>query len=265
MEYLYAKKEEKEIKINDSVSIGNGNTLVIGGPCTIRDKESLKQTAIKLKELGVNVLRGGAFKPRKSPYTFQGLEEKGIDILIEVKKEVGIPIITELTSLEYLDKYVKDVDIIQVGSKNMFNYELLKALGKTNKPILLKRAMSATYEEFLLAAEYIMSNGNENVILCERGIRGFEKETRYTLDIQAIPYIKNNTSLPIIIDPSHASGKRNMIKSMSYASIAAGADGLIIECECYPEDAICDKDQTIDIQTMKTIIDGVNKIKKLNL
>ena len=265
MNYLYEKKENREIKINDNISIGGSKPLIIAGPCTIRDKESLKETAIQLKKIGVNVLRGGAFKPRKSPYTFQGLEEEGLKIMIEVKKEVGMPIITELTSIEYLEKYIEDVDIIQVGSKNMFNYELLKALGKTNKPILLKRSMSATYEEFLLAAEYIMSGGNENVLLCERGIRGFEKETRYTLDIQAIPYIKEHSNLPIIIDPSHASGKRSMIKPMSYASIAGGADGLIIECECCPEDAVCDKDQTIDLEIMKEIIDGVNKIKELNL
>lgn len=265
MNYLYEKKATREVKINDNVSVGNDKPIIIAGPCTIRDKESLKETAIKLKELGVNVLRGGAFKPRKSPYTFQGLEEEGLKIMIEVKKEVGIPIITELTSIEHLEKYIDEVDIIQIGSKNMFNYELLKALGKTNKPILLKRSMSATYEEFLLAAEYIMNGGNENVILCERGIRGFETGTRFTLDIQAIPYIKQHSNLPIIIDPSHASGKRSMIKPMSYASIAGGADGLIIECECCPEDAICDKDQTIDLELMEEIISGVNKIKELDL
>lgn len=266
MKYLYAKENEKKlIKINDDITIGGGKPVIIAGPCTIRDKESLKETAISLKELGVDILRGGAFKPRKDPYTYQGLEEEGLDILIQVKKEVGIPIITEITDIKYLDKYIKDVDIIQVGAKNMFNYELLKALGKTNKPILLKRSMSATYKEWLLAAEYIMSNGNPNVILCERGIRGFETETRYTLDIEAVPYIKQNSCLPIIIDPSHASGLRYMIGPLSYAAIASGADGLITEVENNPMDAICDKEQTISTEEYKIIVNNIKKIEKIEL
>lgn len=250
-------KEKTLIKLNNII-IGK-DLLIIGGPCAITSKESLLEVAKELKKIGVNVLRGGAFKPRKDPYTFQGLEEVGLKYLIEVKKELNMPIISEITSLKYLDLYVKDIDILQVGSRNMTNYELLKELGKTNKIIMLKRGMSSTYEEWLMAAEYILKEGNPNVILCERGIRTFETETRNTLDIQAIPVIKKHSHLPIIIDPSHASGKSYIVKPMALASVVAGSDGLMIEVD--NESAICDKEQVISVNEMKEIIDKSNLIR----
>lgn len=262
MKYLYsreAKKENTIIKIGD-IEIGNNSPVVIAGPCTITDKDKLLVLATELKSIGVNILRGGAFKPRTSPYSFQGLEEEGLNYLIEVKKELNIPIITEITSLDLIEKYIENVDIIQVGSRNMHNYELLKALGKTNKPILLKRGMSSTYEEWLLAAEYILKNGNPNVILCERGIRTFETSTRNTLDIQAIPFIKKTSHLPIIIDPSHASGLDYMVKPLALAGIIAGADGLIVEVELNPSESICDKNQIIDLNTMEDIVKNIKKL-----
>jgi len=247
------------IKIGDLV-VGK-DKLIIAGPCTINNKEELISLAKELKKNGVNVLRGGAFKPRTNPYSFQGLEEKGIEYLIEAKKITGLPIISELTSLKYIDMFIKNVDIIQVGSKNMFNYELLKALGKTNKVILLKRGMCATYEEWLNAAEYIMQGGNNNIILCERGIRTFETETRNTLDLQAIPVIKKYTNLPIIVDPSHAAGKKYIVKPMAIAAMAAGADGLMIETSINPEKEICDSNQTIDLHELNSLIQSIKKLQ----
>lgn len=266
-EFLYKQKKEEQnkvIQISNVVFIGNpSKKVIIAGPCAIKSKQQLLDTARILKAKGVNIMRAGAFKPRTSPYSFQGLEEEGLNILIEVKKEIGIPVITEITDEKHLLKFIENIDIIQVGSKNMFNYELLKKLGKTNKPILLKRAMSATYKEWLLAAEYIMSFGNENVILCERGIRTFETETRNTLDIQAIPYIKKNSRLPIIVDPSHACGNRYMIRPLALAAIISGADGIMIESELYPEEAVSDKEQTIDIDELSKIINNVEQISNL--
>ena len=249
---VYKDNSKPVIKIGNLV-VG-ADKLIIAGPCTINNKEELISLAKELKKLGVNVLRGGAFKPRTNPYSFQGLEEKGIEYLIEAKQVTGLPIISELTSLKYLDLFIQNVDIIQIGSKNMFNYELLKALGKTNKVILLKRSMSATYDEWLNAAEYIMQGGNSNIILCERGIRTFETETRNTLDLQAIPVMKNYTNLPIIVDPSHAAGKRYIVKSMALAAIAAGADGIMVEASCNPETEICDSNQTINLENLNSII-----------
>lgn len=254
MKYLYENNNNREVRINDDLVIGGNRKVVMAGPCTVSSYSELLATALRLKEMGVDVLRGGVFKPRKSPYDYQGLGEEGLEYLIEVRKIVGIPIVVELTDISYLDMYIDNVDIIQVGAKNMFNYELLKRLGKTNKPILLKRSMSATYEEWLLAAEYILKEGNTNVILCERGIRTFETSTRYTLDLQAIPYIHKFSNLPIIVDPSHAAGNRYMIEDMSRAAIAAGSDGLIIEAELNPDSAICDRNQTIDLDTLDRIV-----------
>lgn len=252
-EYLFSKINYK----SNPIKIGNlelgKDKIIIAGPCTITNKDSLIKLAKELKQMGVNILRGGAFKPRTNPYSFQGLEEKGLDYLIEAKKVTGLPIVTEITSLKYLDKYIENVDIIQVGSRNMYNYELLKALGKTNKVILLKRGMTSTYEEWLMAAEYILKEGNNNVILCERGIRTFEKETRNTLDIEAIPYIKKNSNLPIIVDPSHASGHDYMIKPLCLAAFAVGADGIMIEVD-YKYNCICDKEQTIEPLELEEIL-----------
>lgn len=255
--------EDTVVNINGN-KIGGNNLGIIAGPCAVESEEQIVEIAKKVKLSGANFLRGGAFKPRTSPYSFQGLEEEGIKLLLKAKEITGLPIVAEITSISNLALY-KDVDIIQVGTRNMFNYEMLKALGKTDKIILLKRGMCATVEEWLNAAEYIMKYGNNNVILCERGIRSFDSETRNVLDIQAIPVIKKYTDLKIIVDPSHASGKRYMIKSMSLASIVAGCDGLLIESSINPDNTICDSKQTVDINTVKDIIDDIKILKSIKL
>lgn len=233
---------------------------IIAGPCAVESKEQIIRIAKKLKKLGIEYLRGGAFKPRTDPNSFQGLGEEGIKYLIDAKKETGMKIVTELMSIEQVKKYAKDIDIIQIGSRNMYNYELLKCVGKTNRPVLLKRGLSATYYEWLKAAEYIIKEGNNKVILCERGIRSFSDETRNVLDLQAIPYIKKNSKLPIIVDPSHAAGNDYMIEPMSLAAYVAGANGLMIEVHDKKEEALSDKNQAINIKEMKKIIDKINTI-----
>ena len=230
--------------------------ITIAGPCAVESEEQIIRIASKLKQLGIDYLRGGAFKPRTNPDDFQGLGELGIEYLIKAKQITGLPIVTELMSIEQVKKYAKDIDIIQVGSRNMYNYELLKELGKYNKPVLLKRGFSATYKEWIMAAKYI--NNGKNVILCERGIRSFDNSTRNVLDIQAIPYIHKNTNYSIFVDPSHAAGNAYMIEPMSLASVAAGCDGLIIEVHDKPEESICDKEQAINIEELKNIIEKIN-------
>jgi len=209
--------------------IGGKKIAVIAGPCSVESYEQVLEIARSIKKSGAGFLRGGAFKPRTSPYSFQGMGLEGLNILKEVKKETGLPIVTELMSIEMLDKFIEDVDLIQIGARNMSNFDLLKEVGKTKVPILLKRGMSSTIEEFLMSAEYIMSEGNENVILCERGIRTFENYTRNTLDLSAVPAIKKLSHLPIIVDPSHAAGMWWMVEPLSKAAVSAGADGLMIE------------------------------------
>ena len=236
-------------------------SVVIAGPCAVESREQIIRIAKKLKDLGVDYLRGGAFKPRTNPDSFQGLGDKGIEYLLEAKKITGLPIVTELMSIEQVRKYAKDIDIIQIGSRNMYNYELLKELGKYNKPVLLKRAFSATYDEWINASKYI--NNGKNVILCERGIRSFDNSTRNVLDIQAVPYIKKNTKHKIFVDPSHAAGNRYMIEPMSLAAVIAGSDGLIIEVHDKPEEALCDKNQAININELKRIIDKIKKIDSI--
>lgn len=236
---------------------------IIAGPCAVESEEQIVRIAIKLKQSGVDYLRGGAFKPRTNPDSFQGLGDLGIEYLLKAKEITGLPIVTELMTIEQVRKYADKIDIIQIGSRNMYNYELLKELGKIKTPILLKRGLSATYEEFLLASEYILKGGNYNVILCERGIRSINSnETRNVLDIQAIPYINKHSNLPIIVDPSHASGKSYMVESMSKASLVAGADGLIIETHISPEKSLCDSEQTIDIKQLKNILNFNERIGK---
>ena len=233
--------------------------MIIAGPCAIESREQIIRIAKRLKDIGVDYLRGGAFKPRTNPESFQGLGDEGIKYLIEAKKITGLPIITELMTIEQVRLYGDKVDIIQIGSRNMYNYELLKELGKQKTPVMLKRGFSATYKEWINASKYITNEGNCEVILCERGVRSFETETRNMLDLQAIPYIKHNTNLKIIIDPSHASGTPYMIKPMSMASMAAGADGLMIEVHDKIEEALCDKDQALTIEQLKDIIYNVKK------
>lgn len=233
--------------------------VVIAGPCSFGSYKELDKIAASLKETGIDILRAGTFKGRTSPNAFQGLGEKGIEILLEIREKYNLPVITELTSIEQVRKYGEKIDIIQIGARNMYNYELLKAVGKLKTPVLLKRGLSATYKEWLSAAEYIKKEGNNNIILCERGIRGFDPTTRNVLDIAAIPYIKCNTKYPIIVDPSHATGTRYMIKPLSIASVVAGADGLIIEAHTNPNKSLSDGAQTVGIKTIKEIIEEIKK------
>lgn len=234
---------------------------IIAGPCAIESREQIIRIAQQLKMLGVDYLRGGAFKPRTNPDSFQGLGDEGIKYLLDAKKITGLPIVTELMSIEQVRKYAMDVDIIQVGSRNMYNYELLKEIAKYDKPVLLKRGLSATYEEWINAARYI--NNGKKVILCERGIRSFDNKTRNVLDIQAVPYIKEKTCFQIYVDPSHAAGNNYMIEPMSLASVIAGADGLMIEVHDNPEEALSDKEQAITPDELKVIINKIKKIEEI--
>lgn len=244
------------------VTVGGKDFTLIAGPCSVESEEQIVSIAKAVKEAGATMLRGGAFKPRTSPYAFQGLRQEGINLLLEAKKETGLPIVTEIMDISHIDCFA-DVDVIQVGARNMQNFELLKELGKTDKPILLKRGLSSTISELLMSAEYIMAGGNEKVILCERGIRTFETVTRNTLDLSAIPVLKNATHLPIIIDPSHATGVSKLVPSMSYAAAAAGANGLIIEVHNDPEHALCDGPQSLTPADFKKLAGEVKKIHNL--
>lgn len=224
--------------------IGGGEFNVIAGPCSVESEKQLIETAIAVEEAGATFLRGGAFKPRTSPYAFQGLGEEGIKILLKAKEETGLPIVTEIMDLSDIELF-KDVDIVQVGARNMQNFTLLKALGRCDKPVLLKRGLSSTLQELLMSAEYIMSEGNSKVILCERGIRTFEPETRNTLDISAVPLLRQKTHLPIVIDPSHATGIASLVEPMSLVAVAAGADALEIEVHVDPKNAWSDGAQSL--------------------
>ena len=227
------------------VKIGGNKVQVIAGPCSVESEAQICEVAEDVKKSGATLLRGGAFKPRTSPYSFQGLREEGLDLLKIAREKTGLPIVTEIMSPYMIERFVEDVDVIQVGARNMQNFELLKELGKTKKPILLKRGLSATIEEWLMSAEYIMSGGNDNVILCERGIRTFEQYTRNTLDLSAIPAVKKLSHLPVIVDPSHAAGLWWMVEPLAKAAVAVGADGLIIEVHNDPEHARCDGAQSL--------------------
>ena len=238
--------------------IGGGHFQVIAGPCSIESREQMTEVAEDVKMAGAGLLRGGAFKPRTSPYSFQGLENEGMQMLLEAKKATGLPIVTEIMSAEHLPLF-EDVDVIQVGTRNMQNFQLLKELGKVDKPILLKRGMANTLEELLMSAEYIMAGGNEKVILCERGIRTFETSMRNTLDISAIPMLKSKTHLPVIVDPSHAAGIRFMVEPLTMAAIAAGADGVMIEVHNNPEKALCDGKQSLTPESFAELMKKVRK------
>lgn len=236
--------ENTVITLENGLKIGDGSLNIIAGPCSVESEEQIIEIAKRVKESGATMLRGGAFKPRTSPYAFQGLHADGIELLLKAKKETGLPIVTEIMSAEHIDLF-KDVDIIQVGARNMQNFELLKRLGKTDKPILLKRGLANTIEETLMSAEYIMSEGNERVILCERGIRTYETYTRNTLDLSAVAVFKKLSHLPVIVDPSHAAGIPWLIKPLSIASLGVGVDGLIIEVHNDPPHALSDGAQSI--------------------
>lgn len=243
--------------------IGGKRLAVIAGPCSVESEEQIIEIATRVKQSGANFLRGGAFKPRTSPYSFQGLELEGLELLKIAKKETGLPIVTEIMSTDFIDRFVEDVDVIQVGARNMQNFTLLKELGKTKKTILLKRGLSATIEEFLMAAEYIMSEGNENVVLCERGIRTFETYTRNTLDLSVVPAIKKLSHLPIIIDPSHAAGMWWMVEPLAKASVAVGADGLMIEVHNDPANAKSDGQQSIKPDKFDEVMKKVRAIAEI--
>ena len=241
--------------------IGGGGLSVIAGPCSVETEEQLMVTAIAVKEAGADFLRGGAFKPRTSPYAFQGLGKEGIDLLIQARRETGLPIVTEIMDLSDIDLF-EDVDIVQVGARNMQNFTLLKALGRSDKPVLLKRGLSATLQELLMSAEYIMSEGNSNVILCERGIRTYEPETRNTLDLSAVPLLRQKTHLPVVIDPSHATGINSLVEPMSLAAVTAGADALEIEVHIDPKNAWSDGAQSLTPEQFKASMRKIRALEK---
>lgn len=239
---------------------GHSKIAVIAGPCSVEGEEMVVRIAKQVKDAGASFLRGGAYKPRTSPYAFQGMGTKGILALEKAKAETGLPIVSELMSIDKLDEFVEHVDVIQIGARNMQNFDLLKAVGKTQKPILLKRGLANTIEEWIMSAEYILAEGNPNVILCERGIRTFEKYTRNTLDLSVVPIIKKKTHLPIIIDPSHATGDWELVESASLAAVAAGCDGLMIEVHDHPDCAWSDGAQSLKPEHFKTLMTKARKI-----
>ncbi len=254
------KYREKTMVSVGRCVIGGAHPVFIAGPCAVESESQLMTTAKALKASGVDILRGGAFKPRTSPYSFQGLGRRGIELLCEAKKAYDMPIISEIVDIRDLDLFLDSVDIVQVGARNMQNMALLKELGRTQKPIFLKRGISATIKEWLLCAEYILHQGNENVILCERGIRTFEPYTRNTMDISAIALLKTLSHLPVIADPSHATGIRQLIEPMTLASLAAGADGVMIEAHCDPDNALSDGGQSILPEAMQHIIEASHHV-----
>ncbi|WP_028855530.1 3-deoxy-7-phosphoheptulonate synthase [Psychrilyobacter atlanticus] len=256
------RKMQEECTIIDvnGIKIGRGNFTIMSGPCSVESRDQILEVARSVKKSGAQILRGGAYKPRTSPYAFQGMELEGLELLKEARKETGMPIVTEIMSVDLVEKFAEEVDIIQVGARNMQNFDLLKALGKIDKPILLKRGLSATIEEWLMSAEYIMAGGNEKVILCERGIRTYEKYTRNTLDLSAVLAVKKLSHLPVIVDPSHATGKRWMVKKLAMAAAAVGADGLMIEVHNDPENALCDGAQSLRPEQFEDLVRDVSKI-----
>ncbi len=251
--------EDTIIEIGDA-KIGGGNFAVIAGPCSVESKSQIIEVAQRVKEAGAQLLRGGAFKPRTSPYSFQGLKADGIELLIEAKEATGLPIVSEIMNENHLPLF-DEVDVIQVGARNMQNFELLKALGETDKPILLKRGLANTFEELLMSAEYIMAGGNENIILCERGIRTFETYTRNTLDLSAVPALHELTHLPVIIDPSHAAGRADYVKPLSAAATACGADGVMIEVHNNPSKALCDGAQSLTPGQFEDVMATIQRIR----
>jgi 3-deoxy-7-phosphoheptulonate synthase len=242
-----------------NIKIGAGNFAMIGGPCSIEGLDKLDEVAAAVKDAGANMLRGGAYKPRTSPYAFQGLGEEGLEILERVGAKYDLPVVTEVMAVDQVDLF-DGIDMYQIGARNMQNFDLLKAVGKTNKPVLLKRGMAASIEDLLMAAEYILAQGNPNVVLCERGIRTYETTTRNTLDLSAIPVLRSKTHLPIVIDPSHAVGKREWVESMAMAAVAAGCDGLIIEIHQNPGEAWSDGRQSLTLDAYKTLTSKVQAL-----
>jgi len=252
---------DTQVRVSDDVVIGGGSFHFIAGPCSVETPEQIHEVALAVKNSGATLLRGGAFKPRTSPYDFQGLGTDGIELLLHAKRETGMPIVTEIMNINMLDAF-EHVDVIQVGARNMQNFEMLKALGHTKKPILLKRGLANTLKELLMSAEYIMAGGNENVILCERGIRTFEPYTRNTLDLSAVPMLKELTHLPVVVDPSHATGMSRLVKPMALAAAACGADALMIEVHNNPAKALCDGPQSLTPAQFDDVAKAVRKVRE---
>ena len=252
-------ENKKAINVG-GVKIGGGNFVRIAGPCSIESEEQIIEIAKAVKSAGAQILRGGAFKTRTSPYAFQGLKDAGIQMLLKAKEETSLPIISEITTARTIDLF-ENVDIIQIGARNMQNFDLLQELGKTDKPILLKRGLASTLQELLLSAEYIMREGNDNIILCERGIRTYETYTRNTLDLSAIPALRELTNLPVIVDPSHATGKASLVPSMALAATAAGADGIMVEVHNNPSCALCDGDQSLTPAQFGNLMKSIDKVR----
>ena len=251
--------EDTIVKVGD-IKIGGKELVVMAGPCAVENEEQILAIAHEAKKAGAQMLRGGAFKPRTGPYDFQGLKEDGLKMLAKARDETGLLIVTEVMAPSQVELVARYADMLQIGTRNMQNFDLLKAVGKSKKPVLLKRGMSATYKEWLLAAEYIASEGNPNIVLCERGIRTFETHTRNTLDLAAVPAIKLLSHLPIVVDPSHGTGKKALVHKMALAAIAAGADGLIVEAHVTPEKALTDADQTISMDELTALLDDIKKL-----
>ncbi len=251
--------EDSLIKVKDAI-IGGKKLAVIAGPCSVESESQIEKIAAEVKEAGAGFLRGGAFKPRTSPYSFQGLREEGLELLKLAREKTGLPIVVELMSADRLEMYERDVDIIQIGTRNMQNFDLLKAVGRATKPVLLKRGLSSTIDEFLMAAEYVMAGGNEQVILCERGIRTFGNFTRNTLDLSAVPAIKKQSHLPIVVDPSHACGIWWMVEPLAKAAIAVGADGIMVEVHNDPARALCDGNQSIKPKKFRHLMESIRNI-----
>ncbi len=254
--------QDSAVRVGDAV-IGGGGFTVIAGPCSVESREQIIDVAQSVKASGASLLRGGAFKPRTSPYAFQGMGTPGLDLLLEAKAETGLPIVTELMSPKYCELFEEKVDVVQIGARNMQNFDLLKEVGKMSKPILLKRGLANTYEEWIMSAEYIMASGNENVILCERGVRTFETYTRNTLDLSAIPAIRRMSHLPIVVDPSHAAGMYWMVEPLAMAAVAVGADGLMVEVHNNPACALCDGQQSLTPEKFRRLMDKVVPLVEL--
>jgi 3-deoxy-7-phosphoheptulonate synthase len=254
------KPESTIVDIGMGVKVGDHRIAIFAGPCAVESREQIMEVAKTIKESGGHILRGGAFKPRTSPYAFQGLKNDGLLLLSQARQEYGIPVVTEVMDIASIEVILENADCLQIGARNIQNFQLLKEVGKTNKPVLLKRGMSTTIEEFIMSAEYVLAGGNSQVILCERGIRTFETATRNTLDLSAVPVLKEKTHLPVIVDPSHGTGHARYVEAMSYAAIAAGADGLMIEVHPKPEEALSDGPQSLRPEEFKKVMDGIKRI-----
>jgi len=248
------------VKLSETVSVGGTELLIIGGPCTVESSQQMETVACQLSAASVQALRGGVYKPRTSPYSFQGMGIEGLEILADVSRRYGLPVVTEVMSIAQIEPVVTSADMLQVGSRNMQNFELLKAIGQAGKPVLLKRGLSATIEEFVMAAEYIVSHGNPDVVLCERGIRSFDNYTRNVLDLGAVAALKQLTHLPVIVDPSHAVGKRELVAPLAKAAVACGADGLIVECHPQPEKSVSDARQALSLPDMVDLVASLRAV-----